>query len=85
VHFFAHEELDYAEGNNYGIDKSKGDFIVLLNNDTMVENDWLGPLVSEAIKNPKAFYQPKILLLDKLDTIFLLDSAQTATHRKLIL
>jgi GT2 family glycosyltransferase len=71
VHFFPlKENLNYAEGNNYGIDKSKGDFIVLLNNDTMVENEWLEPLVNEAIKNPRAFYQPKILLLDKPDTIF---------------
>jgi GT2 family glycosyltransferase len=38
-------------GNNFGIDKSKEDFIVLLNNDTMVENDWLEPLVNEAIES----------------------------------
>jgi glycosyltransferase involved in cell wall biosynthesis len=31
THFFAlKENLNYAEGNNYGIAKSKGDFIVLL-------------------------------------------------------
>jgi GT2 family glycosyltransferase len=63
------ENWDYASGNNYGIDKSKGDFVVLLNNDTIVDNNWLGPLVREALIRPRAFYQPKILLLDKHDTI----------------
>jgi GT2 family glycosyltransferase len=71
THFFAlKENLNYAEGNNYGIAKSKGDFIVLLNNDTVVENNWLEPLVEEGLNNPRAFYQPLILLLDRPDYIF---------------
>ena len=71
VQFFPlKENLNYAEGNNYGIAKSKGDFIVLLNNDTTVETNWLEPLIREGSANPRAFYQPKIFLLDKNDTIF---------------
>jgi GT2 family glycosyltransferase len=70
VRFFSlRENLQYAGGNNYGIINSKGEFIVLLNNDTTVEGAWLEPLVREALIEPRAFYQPKILSLDKSDTI----------------
>jgi GT2 family glycosyltransferase len=61
VNFFPlKENLNYAEGNNYGIKKSKGDFIVLLNNDTEVQSNWIEPLVNEALINPRSFYQPII-------------------------
>jgi GT2 family glycosyltransferase len=71
VQFFPlKENLNYAEGNNYGISRSSGNFIVLLNNDTMVEDTWLEPLVREALINPRAFYQPKIHLLREQDVIF---------------
>jgi GT2 family glycosyltransferase len=67
--FFQTENLNYAEGNNYGISQSIGEFIVLLNNDTTVEENWLEPLVKEGINNPRAFYQPVILFSDRRDTI----------------
>jgi GT2 family glycosyltransferase len=71
VNFFPlKENLNYAEGNNYGIKKSKGDFIVLLNNDTTVQINWLEPLVKEALINPRSFYQPIICSLDNPDIIF---------------
>lgn len=54
--------LGYAKGNNVGILNCSGDFVVLLNNDTIVEPSWLTKLVHEAVKNPNRFYQPKILL-----------------------
>ncbi len=70
VRFFSvSENLQYAGGNNYGISKAKGEFIVLLNNDTIVDSGWLEPLVREALIEPRAFYQPRILSLDKSDTI----------------
>ncbi len=31
----------FAEGNNIGIKKSKGEFIVLLNNDIIIKKDWI--------------------------------------------
>lgn len=71
VRFFPQDKnLNYAGGNNFGITRSRGEYIVLLNNDTEVEGGWLEPLIREAQTNPKAFYQPKILLLDKPDHIF---------------
>lgn len=35
----------FAEGNNIGVRKAKGEYVVLLNNDTIVEKDWLKELV----------------------------------------
>lgn len=58
------ENLYYAGGNNLGINESKGELIVLLNNDTKVSPSWLDPLVDMARKEPLAFYQPKILFMD---------------------
>jgi GT2 family glycosyltransferase len=75
VFFSRKENLDYSGGNNYGLTKSKGDFIVLLNNDTVVEKDWLEPLVREILIQPRAFYQPKILLLDSPNIINSLGNA----------
>jgi GT2 family glycosyltransferase len=56
-----HENCGYSKGNNVGILYSIGEFIVLLNNDTVVTPEWLSELVREAERNPECFYQPKIL------------------------
>lgn len=37
--------LGFAGGNNAALKYAKGDMIVLLNNDTVVDKDWLGELV----------------------------------------
>ncbi len=57
------KNLGYAKGNNVGILNSKGEFIVLLNNDTVVTPSWLPELLNQAQLNPDCFYQPKILLM----------------------
>ena len=57
------ENCGYSEGNNVGILHSIGEFIVLLNNDTVVHSGWLSELVREAERNPECFYQPKILFV----------------------
>jgi GT2 family glycosyltransferase len=57
------ENLGYSEGNNIGILRSRGDYIVLLNNDTIVAPEWLSELTIEAERNPECFYQPKILFV----------------------
>ena len=61
----------FAGGNNYGYKKSKGEFIVLLNNDTYVERDYLKNLLVAFKNNSKlAVAQSKIVLMNKneLDT-----------------
>jgi len=53
--------LGYSKGNNKGILHSRGDFIVLLNNDVIVTPEWLSELMQEARQDPYRFYQPKIM------------------------
>lgn len=43
----------YARGNNQGIRRAKGDYILLLNNDTIVTHCWLKLLIHCINSNPK--------------------------------
>lgn len=53
--------LGYAAGNNLGASLAKGEFIVFLNNDTIVPANWLSGPLEKLRNNPKiAFLQPKI-------------------------
>jgi GT2 family glycosyltransferase/glycosyltransferase involved in cell wall biosynthesis/uncharacterized protein YeeX (DUF496 family) len=45
--------LGFAAGNNVGIISAKGDFIVLLNNDTYVSPGWLKNLIRPFAVNPR--------------------------------
>lgn len=38
--------LGFAGGNNFGFSHCKGDYVVLLNNDTIADKDWLKELVA---------------------------------------
>lgn len=42
----------FAAGNNYGIMRARGKYILLLNNDTVVTPDFLQPMVSLCEQNP---------------------------------
>jgi len=57
------KNLGYCEGNNLGIKKSKGDFLAILNPDTVVEQNWLQELLSAYEKSGDGLYQPKLLVL----------------------
>ena len=60
------KNLGYTGGNNWALTRSSGSYVVFLNNDTKVEQNWLKPLVEYLDKNLKtAVLQPKILLMDK--------------------
>jgi GT2 family glycosyltransferase len=39
------ENLGFAGGNNLGVKKAKGDYLLFINNDTIVPNDFIEPLV----------------------------------------
>jgi GT2 family glycosyltransferase len=57
--------LGYSGAGNIGVAKARGDFVVLLNPDTIVDECWLEGLVDAAARYPRAaFFQPKILLMD---------------------
>jgi hypothetical protein len=55
------ENLGYCEGNNVGIRAAKGEFVVILNPDTLAEPDWLTKLVAAYGKHGDGLYQPKFL------------------------
>lgn len=62
--------LGFAGGNNLGIREAKGDFILLLNNDTEVAPDFLTHLVATFSMYPKVgAVSPKIRYFDQPDTI----------------
>ena len=55
------KNLGYCEGNNVGIRATKGEFVVVLNPDTIVNPNWLYELIHAYQKNGEGIYQPKIL------------------------
>lgn len=48
----APDNLGFSEGNNLGIREARGAYVALINNDTVVEPDWLEHLVDEACSSP---------------------------------
>lgn len=69
------KHVGFATANNQGIRKSRGKYVLLLNNDTKVTPDFLFPLVELLKKNPDiAAAQPKIRILPETD---LLDDVAT--------
>jgi GT2 family glycosyltransferase len=58
--------LGFAGGNNLGIKASKGDYIVLLNFDTIVKPNWLEELIKAAESNSQVgIVGSKLLLFDR--------------------
>ena len=63
------KNLGYCGGNNVGIKDAKGEFIVILNPDTIVQTNCIDELVSAYNKFGEGLYQPKILSLNEEDII----------------
>ena len=63
------ENLGYCGGNNVGIKKAKGEFIVILNPDTIVEKNWIDELILAHREFGDGLYQPKILSLNEENII----------------
>jgi len=55
------ENLGYCEGNNVGLSVAKGQFVAVLNPDTIVDKDWLNELLKAYDINGEGIYQPKFL------------------------
>ena len=68
------KNLGYCEGNNVGIRASKGEFVVVLNPDTVLTPTWLHELIHAYQENGEGIYQPKILATTDHD--MLLSSGQ---------
>jgi GT2 family glycosyltransferase len=66
----SHENLGFAGGNNLGIVKSKGKYVLLLNNDTVVHPGFLEPLVTKCEENQQiGAVSPKLYYFDDKDII----------------
>lgn len=64
------KNFGFSKGNNAGIKQAKGEYVVLLNNDCIVEKNWLKELVKTALKDEKIFaVNSKILLYPKFINI----------------
>jgi len=63
------ENFGYCEGNNIGIREAKGDYIIILNPDTIVESNWIEELISAYNAFGEGLYQPKILSLYKTEIL----------------
>lgn len=67
------DNLGFAGGNNVGIsfaEKNQADLVLLLNNDTTVEPDFLSHLVAEYIKGKYTALTPQIRYFDHPETIW---------------
>lgn len=72
------KNVGYAEGNNLGFKRAKGKMILFLNNDTLVDKDFLNILVNKLISDksigavqPKILNYPKSNIIDSVGSYFL--------------
>lgn len=62
--------LGFTGGNNLGIERATGAWVLLLNNDTEVPADVLEPLMEVALANPDVgALSPKLRFFDRPDTL----------------
>lgn len=59
------KNLLFTGGNNRGINEAKGEYVIVLNNDTTVHPDWLNRIASVMQDETIGAAQPKILLFDE--------------------
>ncbi len=53
--------IGFAEGNNIGVKKAKSNLVVLLNNDTIVDKNWLSELVKASSRKEIAVVGSKVI------------------------
>ena len=63
------ENLGFCEGNNVGIRQARGEFLVILNPDVIVDSEWLKHLLVGFRKYGDGLYQPKVLATTDHKTI----------------
>jgi len=63
------DNLGYCEGNNVGIRKADGEYIIILNPDTLVDPNWIKELIFAYKKFGDGLYQPKFLTTTDHNTI----------------
>ncbi len=55
------KNFGYCKGNNLGLEKVTGEFIIILNPDTEVESNWITEFLKVHNKHGEGLYQPKLL------------------------
>jgi len=58
------ENVGFGKGNNQGIRAAKGEYILLLNSDTIVQGDAVGKLLAFSKAHPATFIGPKLYNVD---------------------
>jgi len=59
------QNVGFGRGNNQGIRVASGEYLFLLNTDTIILNDAIGKLLAFGKQHPNAFIGPKLLNPDK--------------------
>lgn len=59
-----HANLGYGVGNNFGTQYATGEYLVFLNPDTIVEDNWLSELIMPLENGRRIITTPKILTYD---------------------
>lgn len=59
------QNVGFGRGNNQGIRIASGEYLFLLNTDTVILNDAIGKLLAFGKQHPNAFIGPKLLNPDK--------------------
>lgn len=57
---FSLENLGFAGGNNISISQIEGEYVMFINNDTIIDSDILPPLIKRLNKNKIGIISPKI-------------------------
>jgi len=63
------KNLFFTGGFNFGAVHSKGDWVIFLSNDIVVDRDWIKYLVESTKNDEKCLVQPKILRYDERSVI----------------
>lgn len=62
---FNSENVGFGRANNQGIRRAVGEYILLLNSDTIIPNQAIGKLYEFTRKHPRSFVGPKLLNMDR--------------------
>jgi len=65
VTMFNKENVGFGRANNQGIKKAKGNYVLLLNSDTIIPNHAIQKLYDFTKHHPKCFVGPKLLNMDR--------------------
>ena len=63
------KNLGFCEGNNVGIRSAKGEFVIIINPDTVVTDLWIDEFLKAYRKKGDGIYQPKVISLEDKKTV----------------